>query len=351
MFYIGDVRLEGPVVLGPLSGYSSHSYRDFMKPFGVALSVSEMTSAVGIINSDLKTEDYVCFPKNYPTALQLFGHSAEDISRAAVKSLEYNQDIDMFDVNMGCPVHKVQRSGAGCILMRDPVLCGRIIRTLKEAVDRPVTAKIRLGNNKHDMNFREVIAELQSNGVDAIAIHARTKDQNYSGFPDFNAIRDLQDEMDVPLIVSGNMYSLDDAIEAVDITGAKGIMVARGGVGNPFLCTQIDEYFRSGKRLENPTIHQQIEWCKQFADMLISENGEERAIRILRSIAPKFISGCHRSREYRLKLATETDSRSHLFIMLDDIDTKMGLEKINMDGRRTYYPLNHETQPIGIDDD
>lgn len=145
--------------------------------------------------------------------------------------------------------------------------------------------------------------------------------------------------MDVPLIISGNIYSLDNAIDAMDITGADAVMVARGGVGNPFLVTQIDEYYRSGERLPNPTVHQQIEWCIQLADMLIDEKGEECAVRKLRSIAPKFVSGCHRCREYRLRLATETEDRQSMVGILEEIDARMGLERINTDGRRTYYNI------------
>jgi len=340
MWKIGDIPLDGPVVLGPMSGYTSRSYRDFMKPFGVALSVTEMTSAVGILNSDAKTEDYVLFDRNYPTALQLFGHSAEDISEAAAKALEFNPNIDMFDINMGCPVHKILRSGAGSVLMKDPLLCGEIVRKVKSRTGKPVTAKIRLGSDPNHMNYMDVIRELEAADVDAVTVHARTKDQNYSGYPHFDVIEGLRDELSVPLIVSGNIYSLDDAVDAMRITKSEGIMVARGGVGNPFLCTQIDEYLRSGKRLENPTVHQQIEWCIQLTDMLIEEKGEDCAMRKLRSIAPKFVSGCHRCREYRLRLATETVDREHLVKILEEIDARMGLEQINMDGRRTYYPLN-----------
>jgi len=336
---IGDIVVDGPVVSGPMSGYTSKSYRDFMKPFGVAVSMTEMTSAVGILNSDAKTEDYVIFDKNYPTGLQLFGHSSDDISEAAAKSLEYNTNIDFFDINMGCPVHKILRSGAGSVLMKNPKLCGEIVKKVKDRTGKPVTAKIRLGSDLNHMNYMEVIEELESSGVDAITVHARTKDQNYSGYPHYDIIKELQKEISVPLIVSGNIYSLDDAIDAMGTTDATAVMVARGGVGNPFLCTQIDEYFRTGKRLLNPTIHQQIEWCVQLADMLIDEKGEDCAIRKLRSIAPKFVSGCHRCREYRLRLATETVDRDSLVSILDEIDRKMGLEQINMDGRRTYYNI------------
>ncbi len=336
---IGPIKVDGPVVLGPMSGYTSRGYRDFMKPFGVAVSVTEMTSAVGIKNADFKTVDYVSFDRNYPTGLQLFGHSAEDISEAATKALASNPNIDFFDINMGCPVHKILRSGAGSVLMKDPELCERIVSMVKENTGLPVTAKIRLGSDRNHMNYMDVIEHLQSAGVDAITVHARTKDQGYSGYPDFEEVRDLRDRMDVPLIISGNIYSLDNAIDAMDITGADAVMVARGGVGNPFLVTQIDEYYRSGERLPNPTVHQQIEWCIQLADMLIDEKGEECAVRKLRSIAPKFVSGCHRCREYRLRLATETDDRQSMVGILEEIDSRMGLEQINTDGRRTYYNI------------
>ncbi len=337
---IGDIECDGPVVLGPMSGYTSSSYRDFMKPFGVAVSMTEMTSAVGIANSDLKTVDYLDFDRNYPTGLQLFGHSEEDIAKAARMALDYNPNIDFFDINMGCPVHKILRSGAGSVLMKDPVLCGRIVSSVKKATGLPVTAKIRLGSDRNHMNYMDVIRELESSGVDAVTVHARTKDQGYSGTPDFDAIRDLQKEISVPLIVSGNIYDLDDAISAMDITSATAVMVARGGVGNPFLVTQIDEYYRSGRRLPNPTVSQQIQWCIRLTDMLIGEKGEEVAIRKLRSIAPKFVSGCHRCREYRLRIATQIDTRDDLVGILEEIDRKMGLEQINTDGRRTYYTID-----------
>jgi len=340
---IGSITVDGPVVLGPMSGYTSRSYREFMKPFGVAVSMTEMTSAVGINNSDLKTVDYIGFGRNYPTGLQLFGHSAEDISEAAAKALDFNRNIDFFDINMGCPVHKILRSGAGSVLMKDPGLCERIVSMVKDRTGLPVTAKIRLGSDRNHMNYMDVIEHLESAGVDAIAVHARTKDQGYSGYPDYEEVRDLRDRMDVPLIVSGNIYSLDNAVDAMEVTKADAVMIARGGVGNPFLATQIDEYFRTGRRLENPTVHQQIEWCIQLADVLIDEKGEECAVRKLRSIAPKFVSGCHRCREYRLRLATETYDRRSMVDILEEIDAKMGLERINTDGRRTYYNIRPPT--------
>jgi tRNA-dihydrouridine synthase len=209
---IGDISVDGPVVSGPMSGYTSRSYRDFMKPFGVAVSMTEMTSAVGILNSDAKTGDYVMFDRNYPTGLQLFGHSADDIAKAAAKALKWNPNIDFFDINMGCPVPKVLRSGSGSALMSDPGRCGEIVRAVKTATGMPVTIKTRLGKSLESINFREILDATISAGADAVAIHARTVKERYTGQPHYDMVEGLQKELAVPLIISGNIYSLGDAI-------------------------------------------------------------------------------------------------------------------------------------------
>ena len=177
MWQIGDLKIDGRAVLGPMSGFTSRSYRDFMKPFGASLCFTEMVSDAGIIHGQRRTRGYFDFSDNHPTGIQLFGHVPEDISEAAVKALEINPEIELIDVNMGCPVSKVNRSGAGSALMRDPKLCGDIIRSLKRKTDVPVTAKIRLGWSSGSINFRDVIGELESAGVDAITVHARTRDE------------------------------------------------------------------------------------------------------------------------------------------------------------------------------
>ena len=254
----------------------------------------------------------------------MFGHDPEDISDAAVKALTINPEIDLFDVNMGCPVPKVNRSGAGSSLMRDPGLCGEIVRSIKRKVDVPVTAKIRLGWSSGEINFRDVIDELTSADVDAITVHARTRDERYAGEPHMDIVEGLQKEMSVPLIISGNIYLLDDAIEAVRITGAEAVMVARGGVGNPFLLTQIDRYFRTGERLKNPLVTQQIDWCLQFMDMLIDEIGEEKAMRKMRCFAPRFIAGCRYSRAHRYNLSTNITDKDSVIRFLENIRDELG---------------------------
>lgn len=324
MWRIGDIEIDGKAVLGPMSGITSRGYRDFMKPFGVAVSVTEMTSDTGILHGYARTAEYVRFDRNYPTGLQLFGSDPEVIAKAAAMAIGKNPNIDFFDINMGCPVPKVMRSGSGSILMADPAKCGEIIRAVKRAVDVPVTAKIRLGLTHDTINFRQVIGELEAAGADAVAVHARTRSERYVGIPHYDLLEGLQSEMSVPLIVSGNIYSLDDAIHAEASTGAAGIMVARGGVGNPFLVTQIDRYFRTGEVLSDPDLHSQAEWCLELADRLIDEKGEEKAILVMRSIAPKFISGHFGGRECRRRLSAEISDRAGLERLLHEIEDELG---------------------------
>lgn len=331
MWKIGDLEIDGPVILGPMSGFSSRGYRDFMEPFGVAASVTEMTSDMGIIHGTDRTEsDYVMFDSERPTGLQLFGHDPESLAEAASKALRMNPNISFFDINMGCPVPKVSRSGAGCVLMKDPRLCGEIVRHVKRAVDVPVTVKFRLGWTMATMNYEDVLDETVSAGADAITLHPRTRDERYVGTPHYDLVEGLGRELSVPLIISGNIFSLEDAKTAVRITGAKGVMVARGGVGNPYLVRQIDTYFREGIDLGNPTISQQVRWCLRLADMLIEEKGTVDAMARLRSIAPKFIAGCDGCREYRYLLATETTDRDSLLDLLMEVDHYLGDRRIHV---------------------
>ena len=325
---IGGLGIEGRVVLGPMSGYTSPAYRDFMKPFGVSLSVTEMVSDKGIIHRQRKTEEYLRFPPNRPTGVQLFGGDPDEMASAAERVTDVNPDVDFIDINMGCPVAKITRNGGGSALMKDPALCGRMVKAVKKATELPVTVKIRLGWSRSDMNFREVMEETVSAGADAVMLHVRTREEKYAGNPHYDAVEGLRKEMSVPLVISGNIYCLDDAIAAQRVTEAEGIMVARGGVGNPFLVSQIERFFRDGTRLPNPTVRQQADWCLRFADMLLAEKGEETTVRKMRSYAPRFISGCRYGKEYRNSLATGVRSLDDLRKILASIADARGDEVI-----------------------
>ena len=317
MWKLGNFIIEGKVVLAPMAGITSEGYRKYLNSFGVDICVTEMVSDMGLIYQNKETESYVKFEKdNVLTGLQLFGSNPENLAKAATLALSINPDIDFIDVNMGCPVPKVTKTGAGSSIMLHPELAGDIIRAIKSVTDKPVTAKIRLGYN--EVNFKSVIKELEKAGVAAIGIHARTRKELYSGTPHYDLLKNLRKEMTVPLMVSGNIYTLDDAINALEITGADAVMVARGGVGNPFLITQIKHYYETGERLSNPSFLEQCEYCLALARSMIDEKDEFTAMRIYRGIAPKFFSGFANSRTLRTVLATSLTDYASLVRIIDE---------------------------------
>lgn len=317
MWKLGNIEIKGKVVLAPMAGITSAGYRKYLNSFGVDICVSEMVSDMGLIYQNKETESYVIYENDQTiTGVQLFGSSPENLAKAATIATNLNQNIDFFDINMGCPVPKVTKTGAGSSIMLKPKLAGDIVHTIKQVTDKPVTAKIRLGYN--EVNFKEVIKELESAGVDAIAIHARTRKELYSGEPHYELIKGLRNTMKVPLIVSGNIYTLDDAINALNITGADAVMVARGGMGNPFLIKQIQHYFETGERLKNPSFLEQCEYCLELAKSIIEEKGELTAMRIYRGIAPKFFSGFANSKTLRTVLATSLTTYQSLVNILNE---------------------------------
>ena len=317
MWKLGNYEIKGKVVLAPMAGITSEGYRKYLNSFGVDICVTEMVSDMGLIYENKETESYVKFKKdNVLTGLQLFGFNPDNLAKACTLALDINQDIDFIDVNMGCPVPKVTKTGAGSHLMLNPKLCGDIIRALKNVTDKPITAKIRLGYN--EVNFKDVIKELENGGVAAIGIHARTRKELYSGLPHFDLLKNLRKEMNVPLMVSGNIYTLDDAINAIDITGADAVMMARGGVGNPFLIAQIKHYYDTGERLPNPSFLEQCDYCLALARSMIEEKDEYAAMRIYRGIAPKFFQGFPNSRTLRTVLATSLTDYQSLVKIIDE---------------------------------
>ena len=320
MFKIGNVEIKGRVVLAPMAGVTSLAYRNFMKPFGVALTVTEMVSDCGLIYDNVRTVEYIkTTEEERPIAIQLFGSSAETICRAMDVVLEKNPNIDMFDINLGCPAPKVVKTGAGSALLKDPKKLEEMFKIICAHSPIPVTAKIRLGWNEDTLNFRENIKSLENAGIAAIGLHARTTRAGYAGKPRWDLVKDLRDEMSVPLIISGDMYDISYARKALEITHADAIMVARGGVGNPKLIERLNAYFDGKGEKPYPTKEEQKQYLLKFADMLIEEKGEYTAMMALRGIAPKFFSGFPDAKKLRCKLVSGLTTKQSLLKILGEI--------------------------------
>lgn len=321
MWQIGNVKINTHVVLAPMAGITSLSYREFMKPFGVGYSVTEMISDAGIVHHNQKTLDYLkTSTKDHPVALQLFGSDINTTIRALdIIDKEIKIKYDILDLNFGCPVHKVMRSGAGSSWLKNPDKLYAYVKAIVEHSKKPVTAKIRLGIDEEHINVNEVVKVLTIANVKAIAIHARTSKQMYLGTPNYQAIAHLGKRMHIPLIISGNIFTLDDAINALKITDATAVMVARGGVGNPFLITQIDRYLSKKEKLDNINLIENIKYCRALAKALIKEKGERTAIAILRSVAPQFFNGFNSAKKIRSRISQTIKSYKDLDEILNDV--------------------------------
>lgn len=314
----------GRVILGPMSGYTTPCYRMFMERFGAAASVTEMVSASGLHYDPAGSGRFVEASGITPTGAQVFGSDPERVAEGAKKALELEPRLSFIDINMGCPVKKVVRSGSGSALLDNPELCGRIVSAVKNRVDVPVTAKIRLGRTAESVTWRKVLDELIRSDVDAVCIHTRTADQHYAGVANHEAIRDLQHELPIPLIVSGDIFTAEDAVKAMETTGAEYVMVARGGVGNPFLVTQIDRLLKKGESLPNPSMSEQAKWCLELMDAIIEESGPEIALGRMRGLGPKFLAGCRYSRDYRRAFTDRATDLDDMRMLLQKVGDEMG---------------------------
>lgn len=318
MFKFGNLEIKSNVVLAPMAGITSSAYRDFCSRFNVGYVVTEMVSDMGLIYENKETKSYVTFDKlDVPTGVQLFGNCPENMAKAALICEKLNPNIDFYDINMGCPVPKVTKTGAGSSLMNDPILCGNIVKAVKLATHKPVSVKIRLGAANDKLGFRQVIKEVIDAGADLIAIHPRTAKEMYGGLPHWDIIKDLKKEINVPLVVSGNIFTVEEAIKAMKITGADAVMVARGAVGNPTLISNINHYF-ANEEMETSDLETQIKYCLELAQLLIKEKDENLAMRVYRGIASKFFDGFPYCKTLKSRLSTSLNSYSDLVSIIED---------------------------------
>ncbi len=319
---IGDVELDGQVVLGPMAGVTTLAYREFMKPFGVALSYSEMISDCGLYYSNNKTLKYFrTSPEERPVGLQLFGFDFKNTERA-IEILEEYAQYDILDLNFGCPVPKVTKTGAGSAWMKRPDEMIEYTKKVIEKSHKPVTIKMRLGWDQDHINCVEIAKRMQDIGVKMITIHARTSTQGYTGVPDYEKIRGLGNELSIPLCVSGDIFTPEAALKAMEITGAKLVMVARGAEGNPELVTNINRLLDGKEVLPSPSIYQDAEYALDFAKRLCDYLGERDGAMMLRGLLPKFFTGFPGYKKIRAEISMNIKSYADIERILNGIKAR-----------------------------
>lgn len=303
MWKIGNVLIKSHVVSAPMAGITSLGYREFLKPFGIGYSVTEMVNDVGIINHNKKTLELLeTSDLDRPVAVQLFGNKTSSILKAIdVINNELKINYDILDINLGCPVRKIVKNGSGSSWLNDTSKLYEYISSIVQHSPKPVTAKIRLGLDEDHINIFEVIDTLIKAGISAIAVHARTAKQKYSGKANFKLLKDVGEKIKIPLIISGDIFSLDDAINALKITHATAVMVARGAVGNPYLITQINSFIEDKIKLRNITLHENIQNCYKLIECIYNKKGVN-CVFALKKIIPHFFNNFPNAKKIRCEI-------------------------------------------------
>lgn len=295
---IGNIDINGNLVLGPMAGVTDLPFRMLCKEQGADLIYTEMVSAKGIMYNNKNTESLlVVKEEERPVALQLFGCEPEIMSEMAAKIEDRNFDI--LDINMGCPVPKVVNNGEGSALMKNPQLIEKILYSITGKIKKPVTVKIRKGFGRNDNSAVEAAKAAEAGGASAIAVHGRTREEYYSGKADWDVIKQVKEAVSIPVIGNGDIYLPEDAENMMEYTGCDAIMIARGARGNPWIFSQIKAYLEKGILLEKPSVYEILETIERHAQMQIEFKGEYTGIREMRKHVAWYTTGYPKSSKIR----------------------------------------------------
>ena len=303
LWQIGTVKIDGQAILAPMAGVSDIAYRLLAKEHGAALVCTEMVSAMGIKYKNerthelLRIEDVEC-----PVSMQIFGSDPEAIALGA--KVVANAGADIVDINMGCPVKKVVTSGDGSALMKNPDLAARVAEAAVEAVDVPVTVKMRIGWDSDSINVVDFAKRIESTGVAAIAVHGRTKEQMYSGHADWSYIKAVKEAVSVPVLGNGDIVEPEDAKQMLDETGCDAVMVGRGAQGNPWIFGRIHHYLATGEVLSGPTDIERLDMLLKHFDLLCQYKGKSMAVKEIRTHAGWYMKGLPESAYWRNRVNT-----------------------------------------------
>ena len=315
---IGNVKIDNQVALAPMAGICDSAFRRIAKSMGCGLLSSEMVSDKALMYNNWKTQSMLYMTDSErPISQQIFGSGAESFKIAAAY-IEENMKPDIIDINMGCPVTKVAvKAQAGSALLKDPDKIRDIVSAVVDTVDLPVTAKIRSGWNNKCINAIEIAKIVEDCGASAITVHPRTREERYGIRANWSIIKEVKENVSIPVIGNGDIFTCYDAKRMIDETGCDAIMIGRGVLGNPWLIKQCIEYMDEGIEPERVTLEERIEMIKRHAELLSDIRPEKVAMHKMRTHAAYYLKGRYRSAEIKPRLF-KMNTKEELFDLLDE---------------------------------
>lgn len=312
---IGTIAIDRPVILAPMEDVTDRAFRQLCKRHGADIVYTEFISAEalrrGVEKSVRKlTADAV----ERPLAIQIFGSSVESMIEAAVIAEEYSPDY--LDINFGCPTKKVAGKGAGAALLREPEKMASIAEAVVRAVNIPVTAKTRIGWDRESINIIDVLHRLEDAGIQALALHGRTRSEMYKGRADWNWIREVKQHARIPIIANGDIWTDEDAVAMFDQTGADGIMIGRGSIGNPFIFERAKHLLKTGQKMPPPDFRERIHAAIEHVRLSVQFKGEKYGILEMRRHYATYLKGLRMVSRVRNKLVREDGWEQVIDILL-----------------------------------